>query len=55
MQIAENSNPEDKEGFLRWSGQNPDWRQYPVAKLHSIFPRAFKAVQKSYISVYIKD
>jgi hypothetical protein len=55
MQIAERINPEDNQGFLRWSGQNPNWREIPVAKLHSIFPRAFKAVQESDISVYIKD
>jgi hypothetical protein len=55
MQIADRFNPEDKEGFLRWTGENPDWRDYPVPKLHSIFPRAFEAVQESDISVYVKD
>jgi hypothetical protein len=55
MEIAERINPEDNKGFLRWTGQNPDWREYPVAKLQSIFPPAFKAVQESDISVYIAD
>jgi hypothetical protein len=55
MEIAERINPEDNKGFLRWTGQNPDWREYPVAKLQSIFPRAFKAVQESDISVYVAD
>jgi hypothetical protein len=55
MQIAERINPEDNKGFLRWTGQNPDWREYSVAKLQSVFPREFKAVQESDISVYIKD
>jgi hypothetical protein len=55
MDIAERLNPEDNKGFLRWTGQNPDWRQIPVAKMQSIFPRAFKAVQESDISVYVMD
>jgi hypothetical protein len=55
MDIVERENAIDKKGFLRWSGENPDWRVIPVARLHSIFPRAFKAVQESDISVYIKD
>jgi hypothetical protein len=37
------------------AGQNPDWRSIPVAKMQSIFPRGFKAVQESDISVYIMD
>jgi hypothetical protein len=53
MDIADRLNPDDNKGFLRWTGQNPDWRTYSVAKLQSIFPRAFKAVQESDISVYI--
>jgi hypothetical protein len=55
MEIAERINPSDNQGFLRWTGQNPDWREYSVACLQSIFPRAFKAVQESDISVSIKD
>jgi hypothetical protein len=55
MEIAERLNPEDDKGFLRWTGENPDWRTIPVTKMQSIFPRAFKAVQESDISVYIKD
>jgi hypothetical protein len=55
MEIAERINPEDNKGFLRWTGQNPDWREYPVAKLQSIFPGPFKAVQESDISVYTAD
>jgi hypothetical protein len=55
MEIAERLNSSDDQGFLRWTGQNPDWRDYTVAMLQSIFPRAFKAVQESDISVYIKD
>jgi hypothetical protein len=55
MGIAERENEDDKKGFLRWTGQSPDWREWPVKKLHSIFPRAFKAVQESDISVLIKD
>jgi hypothetical protein len=47
MEIAERENPDDKQGFLRWNDQNPDWREYSVGKLHSIFPRAFIAVQES--------
>jgi hypothetical protein len=55
MDIAERVNPMDDQGLLRWTGDNPDWCEYPVSKLHSIFPRAFKAVQESDISVYITD
>jgi hypothetical protein len=55
MGIAKRENDHDKKGFLRWAGKNPDWRKEPVAKLQSIFPRAFKAVQKSDISVFIRD
>jgi hypothetical protein len=55
MRIAERENEAHKKGFLRWTGTNPDWRAIPVAKLPSIFPRAFKAVQESDISVHIKD
>jgi hypothetical protein len=55
MDIAERVNPSDNQGFLRWTGQNPDWRDYTVGMLQSIFPRAFKAVQEPDISVYIKD
>jgi hypothetical protein len=55
MEVADRTNPDYKAGFLRWSGQNPDWRTVPIAKMHSIFPRAFKAVQESDISVFIKD
>jgi hypothetical protein len=53
MGIADRLNPEDNKGFLRWTGQNPDWRTYSVAKLQSIFPRAFKAVQETDMSVYV--
>jgi hypothetical protein len=53
MGIADGLNPEDNKGFLRWTGDNPDWRRISVAKLQSIFPRAFKAVQETDISVYI--
>jgi hypothetical protein len=55
MEITERVNPTDDQGFLRWTGQNPDWRDFPVGMLQSIFPRAFKAVQESDISVYIRD
>jgi hypothetical protein len=55
IEIADRVNPDDRAGFLRWTGQNPDWREIPVAKMRSIFPRAFKAVQESDISVCIKD
>jgi hypothetical protein len=55
MEIAERINPQDNQGFLRWTGENPDWREYPVGVLQSIFQRAFKAVQESDISIYIKD
>jgi hypothetical protein len=55
MEIAERLNPEDNKGFLRWTGQNPDWREYPVTKVQSIFPGAFKSVQEADISVYIAD
>jgi hypothetical protein len=55
MHIEEREDPEDEKGFLRWAGENPDWTKYPVAKLHSIFPRAFKAVQESEISVCIRE
>jgi hypothetical protein len=55
MEIAERLNPEDNKGFLRWTGENPDWRDYPVTKLQSVFPRAFKAVQETDISVYVAN
>jgi hypothetical protein len=55
MHIAEREDPSLDKGFLRWTGRNPDWREFPVAKLQSIFPRAFKAVQESDISVYVRD
>jgi hypothetical protein len=45
-EIAERVKPDDKVSSLRWTGQNPDWRELLVAKLHSIFPRVFKAVQE---------
>jgi hypothetical protein len=43
--IADREYDDYKKGFLRLSGQNPDWRLQTVRKLHSIFPRAFRAVQ----------
>jgi hypothetical protein len=55
MHIKERLDPEDEQSFLRWEDSNPDWNDWPVAKLHSIFPRAFKAVQESDISVCIRD
>jgi hypothetical protein len=55
MEIKERENPADDQGFLRWTGQNPDWRDYTVGMLQSIFPRAFKAVQETDISVYIRE
>jgi hypothetical protein len=33
MDIAERLNPEDNKGFLRWTGENPDWRTIPVTKM----------------------
>jgi hypothetical protein len=55
MHIEERVNQDDDRRFLRWAGTNPDWNDYPVSRLHSIFSRAFKAVQESDISVNIKD
>jgi hypothetical protein len=53
--IRDRENPQDKKGFLRWYGKNPDWRQVKIARMHSIFPRAFKAVEESDISLFVKD
>jgi hypothetical protein len=33
MEIAERVNPLDDQGFLRWTGKNPDWRDYTVGML----------------------
>jgi hypothetical protein len=55
MEIEEREDSEDEKGFLRWSGTDADWNEWPVSRLHSIFPWAFKAVQESDISVCTRD
>jgi hypothetical protein len=52
--IAERENDGDTNGFLRWAGPNTNVEDVPVGKMHSIFPRAFMAVQESDVSVFMK-
>jgi hypothetical protein len=54
MNITERENDDDDKGFLRWSGPNTDMSDVPVGRMHSIFPRAFKAVQESDVSAFMK-
>jgi hypothetical protein len=54
-QIVPRENTDDVKGFLRWDGPTPDMRDYPVAKMHFIFPRALKASQESDISAFVKN
>jgi hypothetical protein len=55
MAIQERLSDNDYKGFLRLAGTAADMREYPMAKMQSTFPMAFKEVQQTDISLWIRN